>query len=205
MTFPESLERLSDELKGLSHRQCLAFAASCCERSLPNYFIFSRAERWGDPDCLGGMLDNVWDYLREGRPSVEVLLSKKDRCLELAPDSENFPANSELAAAAQEAVFMVTVLLEFCAYPDNRHAIRIAGFARDTIDRRVHLKEGLECIAPDFESRIASDPLMNAEMRKQQEDLEELRASQLTPEFLLLFRTRTLTIGTSNIGYADER
>jgi Protein of unknown function (DUF416) len=41
--------RVRAELRGLSEQHLIAFAASICERLLPNYVAWSTLVGWGDP------------------------------------------------------------------------------------------------------------------------------------------------------------
>ncbi|MFB2919332.1 MULTISPECIES: DUF416 family protein [Aerosakkonema] len=66
----DDLEALEKELEGLPPLHRVAFAASICERLLPNYDVFYREEAWGDPSILRTALDEVWQIL-QGKPLDE--------------------------------------------------------------------------------------------------------------------------------------
>src|SRR5262245_44659155 len=91
---------LVTELRSLPHRHQLAFAASCCERSFPNYVIFNRNEGWGDPRPLRSALDSVWSFIAGGSLSADQCALHKQSCEAVIPDLENF--SSMEATAAQE-------------------------------------------------------------------------------------------------------
>jgi hypothetical protein len=46
-------DKLCLQLGVLSERHRIAFAASCCERMLPNYDAFAAMERWGAQQGCG--------------------------------------------------------------------------------------------------------------------------------------------------------
>jgi hypothetical protein len=75
----ENFDSLKKELEGISPLHRVAFAASLCERVLPNYSAFSREEGWGDPSVLRAALDEVWQILL-GKPLDE---SKIHQLMEL--------------------------------------------------------------------------------------------------------------------------
>lgn len=56
-------DALEKELEGLPPLHRVAFAASCCERLLPNYNAFYFLENWGDPSVLRTALNEVWQIL----------------------------------------------------------------------------------------------------------------------------------------------
>ena len=60
-------DALEKELERLPPLYRIAFAASCCERLLPNYNAFSCMENLGDPSVLRNALNEVWQIL-QGKP-----------------------------------------------------------------------------------------------------------------------------------------
>jgi uncharacterized protein YjaG (DUF416 family) len=63
--IPFNEAQLRQALSQLPPRNKVAFAASCCERLLPNYYAFTLAEKWGDFELLRHALDQVWLFLEE--------------------------------------------------------------------------------------------------------------------------------------------
>lgn len=118
----------------LSTKHLLAFAASCCERALPNYEVFAKCNLAGDPLALRRALDTVWNHIA----GMEIALSEIDQhrtsCEAAIPDSDDYGTLE--ASAAQDAGFMILVLLELFRDPDPKHVVRIATFARDKIKLR---------------------------------------------------------------------
>ena len=60
------LETLKQELEKLPQLHRMAFAASICEKMLPNYYAFYRMENWGDPSVQRKVLDEIWQHLAGG-------------------------------------------------------------------------------------------------------------------------------------------
>src|SRR5205807_3616986 len=136
ITFQDFLDSLEEDLRELPHSFQLAFAASCCERAYPNYEAFSRQEKWGDAAALKSALDMVWRFILEGNLSENERAALQSACEAATPDSDDFSPETSMAAvlitAAQEAAFMVRLLLQFCQDPQPAYAVRIATFARET-------------------------------------------------------------------------
>jgi uncharacterized protein YjaG (DUF416 family) len=204
MTLPSKsqsfLDQLEGELGSLPIVNQIAFAAACCERAIPNYCFFSEIEKWGDPKVLRSALDQVWSFI-EGRPfAPEEAGDLEARCKALTPDSDNF--SNDYTTAAQEAAFMVTLLLQWYLDRTPRYAVRIAAFARDTIDLYVQISEGLAPSDPEFERKIEAHFLMRGELAKQNADLSVLKKIRTVGE-LRAFR-RQASVGKSNIGLEND-
>jgi uncharacterized protein len=201
--FTTFLEELEPALKRLPYSHQLAFAASCCERAYPNYASFSEKESWGDVAALRSSLDAVWkvaitDY--QGQVDWSLLLS---RCKAATPDSDMFHpktgAGSVLITAGQEAAFMVTLLLEFRGDRNPHHAVEIAKFARDTVDRQIQVIENIDPNDPKLKNRIAQHSLMLREFQRQQHDLSALAQINVMSG-LAEFQRCALNPEYSNIG-----
>ena len=86
------IDGLEQELKQLSPLHQLAFAASICERMLPNYNAFSRMENWGDPSIPRKALNEIWQIL-QGKivDRVKLIqLAENCGCENIFPDSDVF-------------------------------------------------------------------------------------------------------------------
>lgn len=92
------LVQISPEMRTL-------FAASCCERLLPNYQAFTILDRWGNFKVLRQGLDSVWGHFL-GKELTEKRIETTIRKIEEnMPESEDFSSlYSELAADAAEAM-----------------------------------------------------------------------------------------------------
>lgn len=200
-------DALEKELEGLPPLHRIAFAASCCERLLPNYNAFYRLENWGDPSVLRTALNEVWQIL-QGKPVDAALIRRliKD-CEDVIPDSDDFGGLSDMEA--QEAAIAICNTLEACLNPTPQQIIRVANCVTNTIDAFVphgdksfnvsESKVGLK----KLEEAIASHPLAVREMAKQSEDLRLLKqAEKLDPDFLEWLRTSFDNDGKSLIDLA---
>ncbi len=85
-----SFDALEKEIEGLPPLHQVAFAASCCERLLPNYNVFSRLESWGNPSVLRTSLDEVWQILQGKQVDAATIRQLVEDCADVIPDSDDF-------------------------------------------------------------------------------------------------------------------
>lgn len=199
--FDDWLTLLRGKLQLLSHSKHLAFGASCCERSIPNYRAFSREEHWGDPQILKQALDLVWRHVASENPAeLKLALQLNLKALEaVTPDTENF--KSPLTSAALDAASSIAEALACALDGTLDHVLTISSLSRDTIDLYLQRKNDVNYADPEFESNIAHDPLMFAELAKQQLDLHTLEAAHNPMiRFWISFRQAATLGGKSNLG-----
>lgn len=128
---------------------------------------FSQRQHWGDPAILRSDIDEAWE-IAGGAPVEPAKIADLERRTQaVTPNSDNFP-NADVTAA-QEAAFMVTLLLQFCRKRRLSYVVRIATFARDTIDLYVQSEQGLDPSDPNLEEKIASHPLMVRELERKKQ------------------------------------
>ena len=195
--FQQFLAGLEDQLREVPLPNQLAFAASCSERAYPNYLAFSERQRWGDYTVLRSGIDEAWKAACGLREDALRIRELEDRCKVITPNSDNFPG--EDVTAAQEAAFMVTLLLQFCREGKPSYAVRIATFARDTVDLYVQTEGAMDPSDPNIEEKIAYHPLMRGELQRQKADLATLKLVRSSEE-LLEFKLRASAVVASNIG-----
>jgi uncharacterized protein len=203
--FRNFLDRLEQELEGLPHSHQLAFGASCCERAYPNYVAFFQLARWGGPAILRASLNRVWDFIEGSSGALDDLAELEQKSEAVTPDLDDF-STSDIdvqAAAAQEAAFMVRLLLQFCRDRQISHPVSIVTFAHDTIDMYVQVIERLDPADPRLNKKIAQHPLMVQEIRKQQSDLLKLTHVKTRAE-LHEFRKYATKLDRSNIGLMPQ-
>lgn len=189
----EALERELEELLPL-HR--IAFAASICERLLPNYNAFSREEGWGDPTVLRTALDEIWQILQSKPVDATRIRQLQGEIDDDVVPHSDYVKKSHYTAEAQEACSAIELTLAACLDPTPEQIIKVARRARNTIDDFITCEE--ETVDPSWSERpleevraeIASHPLALREMTKQKEDLERLKEVEtLDRDFLEWFRT----------------
>jgi hypothetical protein len=190
---------LLEALSVLPHKHCVAFAASCCERLVPNYHAFALMEHWGDPDSMQVALDTVWAFLEGGNLDEVRVRQLIQSCKAAAPHSDNF--GSVFVGAAINAYAAIVYTLEYCLDKDTKHLAHLVDAAIDTIDEYLNIvnfpKIGLFADNDSaFDEWTEQAPLMVAELEKQQQDLEALKAqATLDSGFLAELRQSSGLVG----------
>jgi uncharacterized protein YjaG (DUF416 family) len=179
----------------------LAFAASCCERALPNYADFSKRQRWGDLATIRSGIDTAWQIVCGAKQKDELIAELEAKCKEVTPNSDDFPGVD--VTSAQEAALMVTLLLQFCRDRQPSYSVRIATFARDTIDSYVQTDQELEPSDPNLEEKISRHFLMKKELERQASDLAALKIINSREE-RCRFKVRAAGAPESNIGVPNS-
>lgn len=172
MDFTFDEPELERQLSELTEDGLLAFGLLCCERMIPNYFMFSQKNGWGNPIILRKALDFGWDRLLGELPSTSSS-NLKEQCEENAPDTEDF--ESSLVSPALDAAVSIATLLELLEDRSPKHALEIACLARDTVDMYIQELENLSPGGQDLEEQIRSHKLMQTELRNQHDDLARVQ------------------------------
>ena len=198
----DNLRHQERKLRKLPHSLQLAFAAACCERAYPNYVRFHQLTHWGDPSILRISLDRAWDFIENGIHVSGEFEQLEQKCEAVTPDLDDFDnaANDLEAAAAQEAAFMIRLLLQFCGDCQFSYALRIVTFATDTIDMYVQVMENLDPADPQLDEKIAHHSLMQEEIRNQESDEFKL-AHVKSKTDLREFRVNARHPEKSNVGH----
>jgi|SRR5580704_8474189 uncharacterized protein YjaG (DUF416 family) len=163
------LAGLERELSAVRPRRRVAFAASCCERLLPNYVAFWKEGKRGSPAVLREALDAVWTAAMGQEVSsarIDHLYAQVDRVI---PDTEVF--SSDYTSPALDAGAALEEALRCCVDYAPARAARAASLARDTVDMFIQVRDSLQYGESDFEERISRDALMVSELQRQRNDL----------------------------------
>lgn len=188
---------LSEEIEKLPPLHRIAFAASCCERLLPNYNAFWREEQWGNPSILRTSLDEIWEIL-QGKPvDVNTIerLKKESYADDVVPHSDDF---SGYVGEAQEAASAIYYTLNACQDSTSEMVVKVSKCIAFTLEFFKDWDETLE--NQELLEAIARHPFAIREMAKQNQDLQKLReADTLDPELLEWLRTSSCNNGKSLI------
>lgn len=168
-TFDE--DRLRQSLARLDPWKRVAFMALCCERMAPNYDRFAADSGFGDSQVLRRGVDAAWSWLESDR-APDDLKSVRARAEQQAPDTERF--SSPFTSAALDAANAVASLLDAVGKSDGADPVEVASLARDTVDLYVQEIENLDPNDRGLEDAIRRHPLMQAELRRQRDDLNFL-------------------------------
>lgn len=163
-------EALRVELKALPRRTQAAFAAACAERLYPAYDAFQRASGRDDGGLVRRALDAAWEGARTGVVREADPRSVVRRCVALIPAVEN---DKSLGAHADDAIASVAYALQAAAGLDDEAAGWAAQRAMDSLDTLL-LSGEIDSTLPDAEQRVWEHPLVTAEIRRRDEDLQRL-------------------------------
>jgi uncharacterized protein len=182
-------------LEDLPHRHRAAFAAACAQRQLENYEAFAIEVRWGDPAMLAQALDRAWQLLRGQEPIDAQELSRlAAACEALAPDAHKFRNRWTVWAvdAAASAAYALRCLLD----DDPQLAVWASGCAYAAVHGYVVAERDLDLNDPSAREQVREHPLVQEELRRQDEDLTMLQgAKMLTSSVLATLRERSRTGG----------
>jgi uncharacterized protein YjaG (DUF416 family) len=190
--------KLFGALESLSKQSRICFAASCCERLIPNYRAFWKLEKWGDANRLDNTVDLIWAHL-EGQEFSSQQINELMALLEtIGPDTEDFI--SLWTGPAVDAVGAVISTLQCCIDGDATHAVAVGWLAVESVYHYLSVVNDPELDVhqadPSFERFVLEAPLMNAELQKQLQDLALLESiNELSNQILRHVRISSHTMG----------
>ncbi|HBY98313.1 MAG TPA: hypothetical protein DEP84_30950 [Chloroflexi bacterium] len=189
-------DRLEQELSTLPLEHAIAFAASCCQRLLPNYDAFATIEHQGSPYLLRQALDEVWQYLK-GAPFPESHIRELMEAIVVAPPDMDANHPSLFAPLAHNAAVAIHYALNCCLTKEQKWA---AYSAAEAVDCVMNYLAGVNTVyfpqteihGPHlsnekiftYESLLdhwikEEAPLMVVELEQQQWDLKRLRDHEI--------------------------
>jgi len=161
---------LISKIEQLGKKQAVAFVLLLCERMSPALRAFSEETGFPDDEYQSCMRMG-WTFLLDENVDREFELASQ-RCLALAPDTEDF--SSELTTAALNATLSIGGLMEFITDADAEHVLEAASLCFDTI--YIYVQQSSDAAggygSSDEDAKIRSHPLFKKEVERQWEDIE---------------------------------
>lgn len=147
----------------------VAFAAACAERLFPAYLAFCQRTERDDHADVRSILDHVWDVLVSEGKEVDWLPADLEGSagILLGEDRESWSVDQ---AYADDAAAAVVYTLRALRGGNPQEAGWAARRAYEAVDHYVAYTLGLE-----DENEILNHPLVQAELARQERDLDELR------------------------------
>lgn len=176
-------KKLKKELDAFSNLQKLAFAASCCERLLPNYAKFQNEENWGDFERLQETLNKIWKMVEKNRITNKEAKELEGKWELVIPDTEDF--DSSFTSAALDAATSIYELVMFCSDYSISRILDISTFSLDTVDRHVQDLLNVDYSDPNCEEEISVHPLMVRELQAQFNVIEILKNTTVIDSHLI--------------------
>jgi len=194
--YSDRSELTKAEIEELPPLHRVAFAASCCERLLPNYYVFFREEGEGNPAALRTALDEIWQILRGKAAEAEKIEILITNCQEAIVPGD-YILKSRYGAESHLAVAAILSTLKACLDWENLEAIaKVVQVVGDTIFEFLDIEK--EITEPDWSQKswelqveeISNHSFTLREIAKQREDLQRLKEIEtLDQEFLEWLRT----------------
>jgi Protein of unknown function (DUF416) len=138
---------------------------------LPSLTAFSKATGF-DAGCYLQARDAIWAALEGNAASRASSQALNQVCLRSAPDTGKF--SHELTSYALNAALAMSDILEFMSDGRSDHIAHVSALARDSVDLYLSSLEASIASSPHEDSKIASDPLMRQEQRREEEDISFL-------------------------------
>jgi uncharacterized protein YjaG (DUF416 family) len=179
-TFDET--ELQQRLEQLPITSRVAFAAACAERMAPSYEEYSARTGSGDPTVYRELLARLWTDLN-GQPMSDPEIDRNiERSGDLFPEEPD-PWMPEYPAA-EDATAALAYSLESRRNGSSKEAVWAARRAYEALDDYVITREDLDIAAPGAELKVLNHPLVQAELARQNRDLDELRDNRITVDQL---------------------
>ena len=160
-------------LASLPRRARVAFAAACAERMAPAYRLFAKEES-DHISILEQALGHLWSD-PEPRTPTNALESEIEDVMGIIPQEDDLAGVwSQEATNAQNAGMAVTYALRTRLCGDVQEAAWAARVAYEALDNFVINKEHIDTTLPEGEARVVSHHLVQAELARQQADLDDL-------------------------------
>ena len=202
LRFDEAL--LKRELSRMPVSLRVVFAAAIAERLLPIYAAFSRKTGRGDPQSLMEILERLWRDIDGIKMSSEELQQNIDLSMELAPDEDDEPWVPD-QHWAEDAAAAVAYALCTRQNGKSQEAAWAARRAWEALDDFVTTQEDIDTDIPGEYERVLSNPLVQAELMRQQRDLSELVAADRKDVSAIAHKMRQRAKAESISAFAWDR
>lgn len=180
-------ERLVHTLRRLPAESRVTFSAACAERLAPAYVEYSQRTSRGDATTLLQILARLWSDLESGTSDAARLRGDLDRCMSLIPRADNGPWIQE-QPAAEDAAAALAYALRCRQEGESQDAAWAARRAYDAIDYFVSTHENI--VGNQAVAQRLAHPLVQAELFRQQRDLDELLSAGFEPPHAVVTRLR---------------
>jgi len=190
------------KLTGLSPRQRTLFAAACAERLVPLYRWSIRQAPAIRADSLERGLETLWHTATATTWTAD-LEDVRNLAMNSVPDDDSLGTAS---LASRYAGYMPTALAYAVAChqsEDPQQAVWAARQPYDAIDLWVATPSEIDFNEPGVEGRVASAPLIQAELSRQSRDLYDLEAAGGRHDAMVAqsLRDRALLEGSRLFGF----
>lgn len=178
-TFRFNEVELMRKIEQLPTRLRVAFAAACTERMTVAYGRFSNLNNRGDALAFNTILSRLWSDLVGDTMSDAEVDEHIESCMKLIPREDCGPRVFEQPAAEDAASALVYTLR--CRRDGKaQEAAWAARRVYEALDYFVINNEKIDANAAGAEARVLADPLVQAELARQERDIDELARGAVT-------------------------
>ena len=171
--------QLLSKIEHLSRHDRTAFAGACAERMLRAYFKFSDRTGRGNPHKLREILTRLWSDLAGNAMSEAEAEAQIRETNDLIPCADDLPWVPE-QPAAEDAAEAVAYALRSRQSGSSQEAVWAAYCAYEALDDFVINHEHIDTNIEGAHARVLAHPLIQAELLRQQRDLEEILRGTIT-------------------------
>ena len=192
MTLEFQEQTLKEQLAQLPPSARAAFAASCAERLVSVCQVFARTKRQTEQATLiNDAREYVWGHILV-RPEAEITDQLLNDLMEIIPTDEE-PEWTDLTAYAQDGLSALAYCLRCLqANCDPQEAAWAARHLYEAVDQYAIDKHGSSPYEPGGESALINSEPVQAELKRQRQDLDDLGSARALPgEFLAFLRARS--------------
>ncbi len=169
------------------------FATACAERLIPAYRLFNTESGDGDPVAMNQALEDLWSNPVLPEVHKEVYEQQLEKVMRLIPrDDETGKSWTMQATYAQDSGMSLAYALRARISGEPQEAAWLALVAYEALDHFLINREDIDTNKPGGEQKVISNPIVQAELRRQRRDLDELLNSsgQNVQEIAFRFRDR---------------
>lgn len=172
------------KLELIPSRLRAAFASACAERQLVAYAKRMAQMGKSDPDVLGAILARLWNDLAGESMSDGEIQQRIDCCMKLVPHEDDVTWAAEHQAVAEDATSAVAYALRCRRNGQAQEAAWAARTAYEALDYVVISRGKINTNLAGAEDRVLSNSLVQAELVRQERDLDELHHGLVSVEEL---------------------
>ena len=156
-----------------------AFGAACAQRLQGAYAAYCAHTGKGDLRALDTILLRLWNDLTTSAMSDIEVAEQIKECMELIPGEDDRPWVTE-QAAAEGAASALAYSLRCRLSGQAQEAAWSARCVYDAIDHYVINHEGINTNVAGAEARILASPLVQAELARQDRDIDALLSGDVS-------------------------
>jgi hypothetical protein len=201
-TFHE--RRLIRALKSLPNSHKTAFAAACAERQMTSYRVFAMEQGREFPDPIERALAELWSDLL-GEHGSEVREEQIDALIGFIPQDVAQEEWTQAFNNAQNAGIATAYALRTRIRDDVQQAAWAARIAYEALDDFIVNSGNIDTNKPGAENRVLAHPLVQAELARQDRDLDDLRDHADSAHIIANIRDRARAEATSFLSPENVR